>query len=91
MSGRELVRTVYSGSAAELTKTQDATCPTGKKAIGGGFEINAGSRVVTASQSQPYEFERTSSWHVVAALTNLNGNVTPDWTLAAWAVCATAN
>ncbi|HSX66591.1 hypothetical protein [Nocardioides sp.] len=88
VSGWEVIRQPYSGPASDANKQVIMYCPTGKKPLSGGYDMATGSRVVTVDQNHYYNFEG-QGWVVSARLTNLNGNVTADYSFAGWLICAT--
>jgi hypothetical protein len=73
-----------SAPPAILTQSITASCPSGKKAIGGGGEIlGAGKSGVAFNDSHPHN--EGAGWYVEAA------EVTPSllgWEVKAWAICA---
>ena len=81
VSGYERVPTASANSSAN-TKTQTATCPVGKKVVGGGY--SASVNVMNVNSNNPTS---DTVWSVTAT-ENESGN--PTWILTAYAVCVTA-
>ena len=77
VSGYEIVTTT-SASNNTNPKTQSATCPNGKQAIGGGF---------SASQNGGANSSFPSSATAWSAQYTVSGN--PTWTLSTYVICAT--
>ena len=99
--GLEGLELFIEGSPADLSEVHSvvAFCPSGKKAIGGGFEVLLDGGIalnvseVTLQRSAPFDIE-LSGWEVVAVRTipetKPNDPPPPDWQLQAFAVCAIA-
>lgn len=92
MSGYEVVQAVGNPSTADY-QAQVATCPTGKKILGGGgypaFDtgVNGLVNLVAIHASAPNSlFGDNDAWDVQAFETSPD-NVT-RWHLVVWAVCA---
>ena len=82
MSGYEIVFT-QSASSSAGPKIATATCPTGKRVVGGGYATTI-TNATGASSSRP---SGNSAWIVTATEfipTNLN------WLVSAYAVCVNA-
>lgn len=98
LAGLELV---IAGSPADLSEVHSvvAFCPSGKKAIGGGFEVLLDGGIalnvseVALQRSAPVDIELTG-WEVIAVRTIPETEPTdpppPLWQLQAFAVCAIA-
>jgi hypothetical protein len=81
------VRVAGTASANDTTtpKTATVTCASGQKALGGGGIItNNGTGTVSLTTSYP---SADDTWSVTGDRQSGSGN----WTLQAWAVCATVS
>ncbi|MEA2972482.1 MAG: hypothetical protein QOG82_940 [Actinomycetota bacterium] len=94
-TGYEVVRTSGLSSTVD-SKSQAATCPAGKKAVGGGgstsFDtgISGVAESVAIHRSTPFtSISQDDAW-VVQAVETSPDNIT-TWTLSAWAVCLSAS
>lgn len=90
-TGYEVVRTTGASSNADL-KVQAATCPAGKKAVGGGGSNSFDSGIsgvadrVAIHRSTPFNSSSPNdSWLVHAVETEPDNFTT--WSLSAWVVC----
>ena len=84
VSGLEVVY-VASASGPGSVKDAEAQCPAGKKVTGGGAVVTAGSKA-TVTASAPGAVPNPTSWYVEARQYEPSDS---DWTLFAYAVCAT--
>jgi hypothetical protein len=90
-TGYEVVRTSGASSNFDF-KVQAATCPAGKKAVGGGgstsFEtgISGVADSVAIHRSTPFSVNSPDDSWLVHAIETAPDNIT-TWTLSAWAVC----
>lgn len=91
VSGYTTATPITSGPQSDASDTETATCPTGKRVLGGGFAINtsdpADSDKVFATSSFP---SGPGTWQVRAAVAPRAAPLVGTWTLTAYATCATA-
>ena len=91
VSGRVIRMESAAAVVANDFKELFVWCPSGKKILGGGYSYSSGSRVISITATEPVVaggIYTDDGWHVAGRVANLNGNLTYDWTLSAWAVCA---
>jgi hypothetical protein len=81
VSGYEIVNSVSAFDSTE-TKSHSASCPAGKKVIGGGASVNPSSRaaLIGSNPDGPNSRWYATAREVVAT--------TFDWNLFVWAICA---
>jgi hypothetical protein len=84
VSGLEVVYAA-SASGPGAVKDAEAQCPAGKKVTGGGTVLTAGSKA-TVTASAPGAVPNPTSWYAEA---RQYAPADVDWTLFAYAVCAT--
>ena len=87
VSGLEVVYAA-SGSGAATSKDAEALCPSGKQVTGGGALVAGGGSKATVTSSTPGAVADPTSWYVQAREFVPTG---VDWTLYAYAVCATTS
>jgi hypothetical protein len=86
VSGLEVIYAASDGGAFTV-KSIEAQCPAGKKVTGGG-SIIAGATNARVTISAPGQVPNPTSWYVEADEPTPSG---ANWTLYAYAVCATAS
>ena len=87
MSGLEIV-TVTSGSSS-TNKSATAQCGTGKFVVGGGFAMSLTNGDIGVTSSGPGATSgKSNTW--VAAGTESGNGTNSQWTVTAYAICATA-
>jgi hypothetical protein len=84
VSGYQVVVTGGSLVAAGNSVTQTATCPSGKKALGGGLSTNAPSSGMTVTQSAP--LDDGAGW--TGSMRNLSSTTNAVY---GWAICASVS
>lgn len=83
-----LAVSVSSGADSSSPKTSTATCPSGKRVLGGGATIvggGPGGPAITQSQPVGGDAASANAWTATAYEV---GSYTPSWRLIAYALCA---
>jgi hypothetical protein len=91
VSGLETVHAFYQGDPTDDGKTVEALCPSGKKALGGGFELAAGDFPVDVQFSEPMGQlgQAPTGWQAFAREKPLL-DPADEWGLDVYAICADA-
>jgi hypothetical protein len=91
VSGLETVSAFYQGDPADDEKQVQVPCPSGKKAVGGGFELAAGGLPIDVQFSEPMGQlgQAPTGWQAFAMETSSIG-ATEEWSFDVYAVCADA-
>ena len=79
VSGLETVSAFYQGDPTDDEKQVQVPCPSGKKAVGGGFELAAGGLPIDVQFSEP-----------MGQLGQAPTGATEEWSFDVYAVCADA-
>ena len=91
VSGLETVSAFYQGDPTDDEKQVQVPCPSGKKAVGGGFELAAGGLPIDVQFSEPMGqlSQAPTGWQGFAMETSPIG-ATEEWSFDVYAVCADA-
>jgi hypothetical protein len=91
ISGLEMVSDFYQGDPTDDEKQVQVPCPSGKKAVGGGFELAAGGLPIDVQFSEPMGQlgQAPTGWQAFAMETSPIG-ATEEWSFDVYAVCADA-
>jgi hypothetical protein len=91
VSGLETVHAFYQGDPTDDEKQVQVPCPSGKKAVGGGFELAAGGLPIDVQFSEPMGQlgQAPTGWHAFAMETSPIG-AAEEWSFDAYAICADA-
>jgi hypothetical protein len=91
ISGLETVSAFYQGDPTDDEKQVQVPCPSGKKAVGGGFELAAGGLPIDVQFSEPMGQlgQAPTGWQAFAMETSPIG-ATEEWSFDVYAVCADA-
>jgi hypothetical protein len=91
ISGLEMVSDFYQGDPTDDEKQVQVQCPSGKKAVGGGFELAAGGLPIDVQFSEPMGQlgQPPTGWQAFAMETSPIG-ATEEWSFDVYAVCADA-
>jgi hypothetical protein len=91
VSGLETVSAFYQGDPTDDEKQVQVPCPSGKKAVGGGFELAAGGLPIDVQFSEPMGQlgQAPTGWQAFAMETSPIG-ATEEWSFDVYAVCADA-
>ena len=91
VSGLETVHGFYQGDPTDDEKQVQVPCPSGKKAVGGGFELASAGLPIDVQFSEPIGQvgQAPTGWQAFAMETSPIG-ATEEWGLDVYAVCADA-
>lgn len=91
VSGLETVHAFYMGDPTDDEKLVEVACPSGKKALGGGFELAAGDFPVDVQFSEPMGQlgQAPTGWQGFAMEKPLL-DPADEWSFDVYAICADA-
>ena len=91
VSGLETVYAFDQGDPTADNKSVQAPCPSGKKALGGGFELAAGGLPVDVQFSEPMgQVGQAPTGWAAHALETSPIDPAEEWSLGVYAICADA-
>jgi hypothetical protein len=88
MTGLEWVSFTRNYGPLEYSTTVDANCPAGKVAVAGGFDKSSGETEIYRSMPILNEASVATGWRVFGEMAILS--VHGEWSVTAFALCATA-
>lgn len=91
ITGLETVHGFYQGDPTDDEKQVQVPCPSGKKAVGGGFELASAGLPIDVQFSEPMGQvgQAPTGWQALALETSALG-ATEEWSFDVYAVCADA-